>query len=198
MKNRERISFITKVSILAALAAVLAYVEFPLPIAPPFYKINFSNVPTMIAGLALGPAAAFATEALRTILNLLLKPTTTAYVGELSLFICNLAYVVPAAYYYKNNKTKKGAALALCIGSVTAVVVSALSNYFFIIPAYVKFYHLPLEAIIGMGQAIFGAISNKFTFVLMCTAPFNAVKVVLHSVIVMIIYKKISTLLKKY
>ena len=36
-------------ALLAAVAGVLMTLEFPIPMMPPFYKVDFSSVPAIIA-----------------------------------------------------------------------------------------------------------------------------------------------------
>lgn len=194
--SNKRVGWITKVAILAAIAFILMLFEFPLPIAPSFYKLGFDEVPVMICGFALGPVAAIVCEALKILLNLLFNGTDTAGVGELMNFLIGLSYVLPAAIYYKIHHDKKGAYIALTIGTISLTVIGALLNYLIALPMYSYFYGLPLEAIIDMGHLIFPAVTNSFTFCLFCVAPFNLIKGVACSLITALVYKRISFLLK--
>lgn len=186
-----------KIAILGAVAAVLMMFEFPLPIAPSFYKLDFSEVAVLVGGFALGPAAAVAIEALKIILNCLFNGTNTMFVGELSNFVIGCAMCVPAALIYTRNKTKQTALKGLCAGTLFMTVAGVAMNYFVAIPAYVAIAHYPLDAIIGMGAAIFPFIKNTFQLVLACVTPFNLIKGVLVSVITMLLYKHVSPLLHK-
>ena len=85
-KKRMNIHTIAKISILSALATILMLFEFPLPIAPPFYEMDFSEVVVLIGGFAMGPWAAVCIEGLKVLLNLILNGTITAGVGELGNF----------------------------------------------------------------------------------------------------------------
>lgn len=196
--SRDRagsIAWITKVSILAAIAFVLMMFEIPLPIAPSFYKLGLDEVAVMIAGFAMGPWAAAATEALKIILNLLFQGTTTAGVGEMTNFLLGMVYVLPAAVYYQKHKDKKGAVIGLVLGTVSLTVFGALVNYFISLPMYSYFYGLPLDAIIGMGSAINPMITSKLTFCLFAVAPFNLIKGVVSSLVTLLLYKRVSPLL---
>jgi riboflavin transporter FmnP len=75
-------------------------------------------------------------------------------------------------------------------------VAGVALNYFIMIPFYVKAFGMPLDAIIGAGASINSWVSNKFTFVLICVAPFNIVKGVIVSFITVLLYKRISTFIK--
>lgn len=187
-----------KVAILGAVAYALMYIEFPLPfIAPPFYKLDFSEVAVLIGGFALGPMCAVLIEAIKILLNLLFTGTETMFVGEISNFIVGCAMVVPAAVIYKHHKTKKDAIISLIVGTITMSAIGFFSNWLAVIPAYVRFMGFELETIISMGQAIFPSIDSSFKLVLLCTTPFNLIKGFVVSLITILIYKHISPLLKK-
>ncbi len=196
MKNRSLV-YITKVGILAALAAVLMLFEFPLPfIAPPFYKLDFSELPVLIGSFALGPVAGILIELIKNLLNLLFEGTTTAFVGELANFLMGCAFVLPAAFFYRAKKTRKSALCGMVVGTLTLTVVGTLINYFILIPMYSVLYNLPLDAIIGMGQAINPAITNLPLLVVLAVGPFNLIKGVLISALTFVLYKRVSPLLK--
>lgn len=200
MKTRKffNIKTMSKVSILAAIATILMMFDFPLPfIAPPFYKLDFSDVAALVGGFALGPVAGIAIEGLKNFLNVLFTGSSTAYVGELSNFITGCAFVVPACLIYHKKKTAKQALLGLVVGVLVMTFVGTLSNYFIMLPAYSFFYQLPLDTIIKMGSAIFPMITDTFTFVLFCTIPFNLIKGIVISTFVFALYKHISPLLKR-
>ena len=190
-------SNMAKIAILSAIAFILMYFEFPLPfIAPPFYKIDFSEIPVLIGGFAISPMAAIIIELLKNVMNLLFEGSMTAGVGELSNFIVGVVFVYPASHLYWQKKDRKTALKSLVLGTLTMTVIGFISNLFFVIPAYVQFANLPLSAIVGMGNAIFPFVNNTFDLVLFCTTPFNLLKGIMISVIVMVVYKHISPLIK--
>jgi len=187
-----------KIAILAVLAFILMYLEFPLPfIAPPFYKLDFSEVPVLIGGFAMGPLAAVLIEFIKILLKILFKGTTTAYVGELANFVCGCAMACPAAYVYFKNKHRKQAIKGLILGSICLVVVGFLLNVYVVIPAYINIAGYPEDAIIEMGQAIFPNIDSITKLVAYCTTPFNIIKALLLSLITILLYKRVSPLLHK-
>lgn len=136
-------------------------------------------------------------EAIKILLKLLVKGTSTAYVGDLANFIIGCAFVVPASLIYKYKKTKMGAFIGMAVGTLVMAVAGIAINYWVLIPFYVKAFGMPLDAIIGMGSKINGAISNKFTFVLICVGPFNILKAVIDSLITAVVYKRISSFIKE-
>ena len=186
-----------KVAILGALAFVLMLLEFPIPIAPSFYKLDMSEVAVLLGGFALGPLAAVAIEGLKNILNIIFTGSDTAYVGELANFVVGSAFVVPAAMIYKKNKSRKSAIIGLIAGTACLVIAGALMNTFVLLPMYSKLYNMPLDVIIGFGSEIFSGVKDLFTFVLYCVCPFNLIKGILVSIITLLIYKRVSPLLHK-
>ena len=193
--NNQKINWIAKVGILSAMASVLMLVEFPLPfVAPSFYELDFSEVPVLIGAFALGPMAGATIEAIKILLNFLMNGTITGGVGELSNLVLGLVFVLPAAFIYKKNKTKKSALIGLAAGGLTMVVLGCFINAYVMIPLYSKL--MPIEAILAQAAAIWPVIDNTFSFVLLCVAPFNLIKAILVTVLTMFLYKRLSPLLK--
>lgn len=198
MNNESKILHtraIAKAAILGAVAFVLMLLEFPLPIAPTFYKMDFSEAAVLMGGFALGPAYAVIIEALKVALNLIFQGTITMGVGEIANFLIGISFTVPAAYMYSKNKTLKTAIKGMAVGTLCMMAAGVLLNYFVLLPAYVALAHFPMEAIIGAGQAIFPFIQNKFTFVMACVTPFNLIKGILVSVVTRLLYKRLSPVL---
>ena len=195
MRNKKT-NFIVKTAILGALAGVLMFIKFPIPIAPSFYKLDFSDICGLLGGFAIGPFASIVICLIKNIINVSFEGTVTAFIGEISNFIMSACFCGVAALVYKKEHTKKGAIKSLIIASFCLVLISAVINYYVLIPAFVKFMNIPLEAIISMGSAIIPSINSLFTLVLLCTVPFNLIKAVLVSLITYIVYKRVSPLLK--
>ena len=196
LKKYLTVKNISSIAVLGALGAVLMLLDFPIAIAPSFYKIDLGDLPCLIGAFALGPIPALFIQIIKIIIKLLLKPTSTAFVGEIAAFLFSTIYCVSAAVIYQRNKTRKQAIIAMAVASLLMAIGAALGNYLFIIPAYVNLYHIPLEVIINMGKAIFPIISDKFTFVLCCVLPFNLIKALIIDVLTAFLYKRISPLLK--
>ncbi len=195
--KRTNIQYIAKVGILGAVAALLMLLECPLPFAPTFYELNFSEIAALIAGFALGPVAGVVTELVKIIINLIITGTDTAFVGELSNILMGVAFVLPAALIYKHKKTFKGAVIGMIAGTVSLTLIGALVNYFIMIPAYVKFMGLETETIIAMGTAVNSGIQDLFSLIMLATVPFNLVKGVACSFLTALIYKRVSPILHK-
>lgn len=196
--KKQKTVWMVKVAMLAAVATVLMLFEFPLPfIAPPFYELDFSEVPVLLGGFALGPGAGVAVEGLKILLNLLINGTVTAGVGEAANFVTGVVFVVPAVLVYRRHKTKGNAVLGLVVGGATMVILGCFINAFVMLPVYGKAFGMPIDAIVGMATSIWHGIDTLFEFVILCVAPFNIIKVILVSVITIILYKPLRPILKK-
>lgn len=193
--------FVTKnivlMAVFSALAAILMLFEFPLSfIAPTFYEIDLSEIPILVGSFIMGPVSGVIMEAVKIILKLLIKGTSTGYVGDFANFCVGCSLVVPASLIYKYKKTKKNAILGMTVGTLFMGVMGAILNYYIMIPFYVKVASIPFTEIIEAGAAVWSVVNGKFSFVLFCVAPFNIIKGVIVSLITAIIYKHISMFIK--
>lgn len=196
MKKILNVSNIALIAVLGALGAVLMVIDFPIFVAPSFYKLDLGDLPCVIGALALGPIPALFIQIVKIIIKLLIKPTSTAFVGEIAAFVFSSMYCVIAASLYSIKKTKKNAYVAILISSLISVIITCIGNYYFIIPSYVKLFNMPLAAIIGAGNAIFPMVKDKLSFVLYCVAPFNLIKFVLVGILTILLYKRVSNIIK--
>ena len=193
--SRKTINYVVKIAILAALSAVSMLLEFPLPFAPGFYKLDLSEAVILMGGFAMGPVAAAVIELIKNLINILLNGTTTAFVGEFANFLTGCALVVPASLIYKYHKTLKGAIVSLAVGTFSLVIIGSTFNYFVLIPAFSSMYHMPLDEIVSMGSKLNPLVSDLKTLVVFAVAPFNIVKGVLCSLINLLLYKRVSKIL---
>jgi riboflavin transporter FmnP len=183
-------------AILGAMAVVLMLFEIPLWFAPPFYELDFSEVPVLIGAFALGPVAGIITEAIKILANFVITGTDTVGVGELANFIIGCSFVVPAAIVYHKNKSFKAAIKGLILGTALMIVLGAFINAFVLLPVYAYFFKMPMDALIGMGTKVNPSINNLSTFVFYAVIPFNALKGTLVSLVTLLIYKRVSGAIK--
>lgn len=195
-KNYLNINMIAKIAVMGALAGALMFFEFPLPFLPPFYKIDFSEVAVLISGFALGPLAAVLVEFIKIVVHLLIKGTTTLFVGEFANFLIGCAFVVPASLIYKHHKNKRSALYGMIFGTLSMTLFGAVINAFILLPIYAWAYQMPMEALIAMGSELNANINGIFTFVVFATTPLNVIKGIACTIIVTLIYKRVSPLLK--
>ena len=195
-KSRTKVRMMVQIGMLAAISVVLMQFEVPLPFAPAFYKIDFSEVPVLVGCFAMGPFAGAVIELIKIILHVAISGTTTAGVGDVANFLIGCAFIVPAGLIYEKKKTRNGAIVGMAAGTVFMTVVGCFLNAFVLLPTYAKAFGMPIDALVGMGSAINGKITGLSTFVVFAVAPFNLLKGVLVSMIVFLIYKKISPIFK--
>jgi riboflavin transporter FmnP len=192
----KKTRYITICGMLGALAMILHLFDFPVPfLAPGFYKLDFSEIPVMIGAFYLGPVGGVIIELVKILLKLVVKGTTTAFVGDLANFVVGCAFVVPASIVYHIKKSKKSAIAGLITGTVVITVFASMFNAIYLIPAFSKLYGMPLDSIVAMGSAINPAINSVTTMALLAVAPLNLLKGVLISVPTMLLYKRISKFL---
>ena len=181
------------VAICSAIAAVLHMLDFPLLfLAPEFYKLDFSELPVMLCGFYLGPSAAVVCEGMKILLKLLLKGTSTAFVGDFANFAVGCSLVLPAVIVYHTRKSRISALWGLVIGTAVLTVFGSLFNAVYLLPKFSQLYGLPLESIIAMGSKINGGIHSLESFVLLAVAPLNLVKGVSVSVLTLLLYKRVA------
>ena len=190
--NRSKIRFIAVTGILSAASAILMMLSFSVPFMPSFIKMDFSELPALIASYCMGPLSGVLVCLIKNLINL--PMTTTGGVGELSNFVLGCCLVLPAGLLYRYRKNRKFALIGALVGSLTMALVSLPSNYFVMYPIYTKF--LPLDKIIGMYQAIFPGVNGLFSCLLIFNVPYTFLKGSLDTVLTFLLYKRISPLLK--
>ena len=189
---------LTRIAILSAVAFILMLFEFPLPFIPFFYKMDFSEAAVLIGGFAMGPGAAVVIEALKNLLYFWIHGSMTGGVGEIANFIVGCALCVPASFIYYKQKSKKNAEKGMLFGSMLMIVAGVLANYYILLPLFAKINdNYSADNIVALGNALIPAIHNMFDFVLLATAPFNAIKAALVCAVTMIVYKRISPILHR-
>ena len=194
MRNKTT-GFITKVGMLSAIALALMWLEIPLPLFPAFLRIDFSDVPALIGGFAMGPVAALVIELIKNGLHFVLKNDGTGGIGNLANFIVGAALVVPAAWYYVKHKNRKGAYIGMSFGVVSMIIAAVLMNWYVLIPLYGKL--MGLEAVWGMAQEANKNIVDIKSYIVMAIVPFNFIKALITCLIAAFAYKKLSPLLHK-
>ena len=112
MKTKFNTRVLTGTAMLAAVATVLMYMEFPIPIMPAFIKLDVSELPALIASFAYGPVAGIVVCLIKNLIKL--PSTSTAAVGELFNFVMGALFVGVAGMVYRFKKTRSGAILAQC------------------------------------------------------------------------------------
>lgn len=197
-KSRERMGVrsVVQVGMLSAIAIILMQLELPLPFAPPFYQIDFSEIPVLIGCFLMGPFAGALIELIKVILNMAISGTVTGGVGDIANFLIGCAMCIPAGMIYKRYHTRKSALVGMAAGTVFMTAIGCILNAYVLLPVYAKAFELPMQALVEMGTAVNPSITGVSTFVIFAVAPFNLLKGTLVSLIVFLTYKKISPIFK--
>lgn len=192
MNGTSKVRKIAVTGVLAAVATVLMFLDFSVPIMPEFIKVDFSELPALLASYALGPVSGIAVCFIKNLVNAL--SSTTGGVGELSNFVLGVCFVLPAGLIYQKSKTRKGAFWGALLGAAVMAIVSVFSNYYIVYPIYTAF--MPMEAILGMYRAIAPGVRNLWDALLWFNLPFTFLKGMCSVAIALLIYKPLSPLLK--
>lgn len=197
IKTLSSTHYISYTAIFACMAGVLMLVEIPLFFAPGFYKLDISEMPVLICTFYLGPVAGVAAELVKVLVKLILKGTTTAFVGDFANFAVGCSFVLPASVIYHAKPGKRSALIGMAVGTLVLTAFGSAFNAVYLLPKFAELYGMPMEAIISMGTAVNKSITDVTTLVLFAVVPFNLLKGVVVSALTFVLYKRISPILHK-
>ena len=186
------IRMLTMTAVLSAIAFVLAFFEFPVPLSPSFARMDLSDLPALVGAFAYGPVAGILIELVKNALQMF--TSSTGGIGELANFIMGSSFVASAGLIYKLHKTKKTAMLACLIASAVMGIVAAIVNYFILLPVFEAF--MPLDQLIASLGKFIPSIKTKLDVVLFNAFPFNLLKGIGISIVTMLLYKRLTPILK--
>ena len=196
--SRSRTHKLTVTAMLSAVAFVLMFIEFPIPaLIPSFVKLDISDLPELLAAFSMGPLYGVAVTLVKNLLFILLHGTSSAYVGELFNFLMGSVFAFSAGFIYQRKKSRQSALIGSIVGAALMALISVPLNYFVVYPAYAVCYGLPLEAIIGMYQAIRPSTNGLLECLVVFNMPFTFCKGMQDVLLCFLIYKPLSPLLHK-
>jgi len=194
MSTTKTAHTIAVTAMLSAVAAILMHLDFPIPfLIPTFVKMDFSELPALLAAFALGPMSGVAVCLMKNLINLLF--TTTGGVGELCNLLIGICFVVPAGLVYRRGKSRKNALIGALIGAAAMALISVPVNYFISYPFYTSF--MPLDTIIGMYQKLLPSVDGLLACLVIFNLPFTLLKGLLDTGLAFLIYKPLSPLLHR-
>lgn len=177
MKTKWNTQTVVTAGMLAALAGVLMSFEFSLPLMPPFYKIDFSDIPSVIALFLLGPVPAACVEVIKILIKLVTVGTNTMYVGELSNLIGIFLFILPLWLLYNRlGRSRRAVAVSLAASVIIRTAFACFCNVFITLPLYAAAMGVSLDGIIAMVSAVNPAVQDLNSFVILATIPFNVLK----------------------
>ena len=191
-RNGSSTRIMTATAVLSAVSFVLAFFEFPVPLSPSFARMDLSDFPALIGAFAFGPMAGVMIELIKNLLQVF--SSSTGGIGELANFLIGASYVSTAGWIYQRNKSKKTAWIAGIAGSIVMGFVAALANYYILLPLFEQF--LPVDRLIASFREFMPFIQTKADIVLFNALPFILLKGLIISAFTMLVYKRLSPLLK--
>lgn len=191
-KPRVTTRALVMTAMLSAIGFILMFCNFAVPFMPDFIRLDVSELPALIGAFSLGPVYGVVICLVKNLL--MLTQTSTGGVGELSNFLLGAMFVFPAGMVYQHMKTRKGAIIGSLVGAVCMALGSCITNIFIVYPVYYNF--MPKEAILGAYQAIIPAMKSVEQSIICFNMPFTFMKAMLSVIITMLVYKRISPVIK--
>ena len=192
MKTKWSTQKLIYTGMLAALAGVLMSLEFSVPLMPPFYKVDLSDVPSVMALFLMGPASAAWVEIIKILIKLITVGTNSFYVGELSNLIGVALFVVPLwLIYRKTGQNRKAAVWSLSASVVIRTAFACFVNAFITLPLYAAAMGVSLDEVVRMVAAVNPAITNLTTFIILATIHFNILKLGINYLIGYLLYERL-------
>lgn len=192
-RSRQNTRMIAGCGVLIAVAVVLQYIEFAIPVMPSFVKLDFSDLPELIGAFAYGPIAGIAITIIKNVIHMM--ASQSGFVGELSNAMLGCVFSLVAGLVYKIFKTRKGAIVGGLLGAAAMAVFSFPSNLYLIYPLYINILGFPLEAILGMYKVLNPNVETLPQALLWFNVPFTFFKGLIDVIFCLIIYKRISPVL---
>ena len=194
---------IAVIAMFATLSGILYVFGFPIGVAfPSWLELNFSDIPALIGTFALGPLSGGIIVFVKILIKLIIKGTSTVFVGELADLVIGIAFVVPAGLIYKRRRTFKGALAGMAVGTACSVAAAVLANWLVLVPFYIKlFYNGSWDPLVNAMQALFGESVTRDTFytfyLWISVLPFNILRCLIAVLVTLPVYKRISALINR-
>ncbi|MFD1361432.1 ECF transporter S component [Lentibacillus salinarum] len=169
-------------ALMGTISLVLFFLNFPLPFLPAYLKIDFSEVPALIAALIFSPMAGVVVEAIKNVLYLLVSGAGDP-IGVAANFLAGIMFVVPVALLYHKYKGTKSIVSGLVTGTIVMAIGMSILNYYVILPAYAWFIGAPEMA----------GTTAKWIAVSAGVLPFNLLKGIIVGILFVPLFIKMKT-----
>ncbi len=201
-KNYFNATRIAVIALFSTLSGLLYILNFPIAAAfPSFLELNFSDIPALIGTFALGPLSGAISVVMKVLIKLVVKSTSTMFVGDLADIVIGIAFVVPAGLLYKHKRTFKGALIGMGVGTLCSVAFAVLFNRVALVPLYVQLYFGgKWEPLVGMMTPLFPSCTKEtfYNFYLWVSVlPFNMMRCLIAAVVTLLVYKRISVAINR-
>ncbi|HSP22305.1 MAG TPA: ECF transporter S component [Planococcus sp. (in: firmicutes)] len=186
MKNKKLQSMIA-IGMLSSISFILMLFNFPLPALPAFLKVDFSDVPALIAAITMGPVAGILVAFFKNVLDWLFAGSPTGVpVGHMANFATSILFILPVYAIYRKFSSKKGMVYGLAAGTLSMAIGMSLLNYLVFLPMYTYFLNMPAQT----GNALFGTI-------VLGILPFNLIKGIALTAVVLLMFSSMHAWIEK-
>jgi len=176
--NNKKLRKMILIAILGSISTVLMQFNFPLPALPAFLKIDFSEIPAVLAIMTMGPVAGISVELLKNIMHWFMSGSPTGVpVGELANFVTGVLFILPIYFIFNKFRSTKGLTVGLIAGTVAMAVGMSVLNYVLFLPMYVYFLNMPVMS----SDAL-------YSMIVLGILPFNLIKGVILMVITLLLF----------
>lgn len=172
----SRLKKIVLLAMLGAIGYVVMYV-IHIPMLG-FLTYDPKDVIVTIGGFIMGPLAAVIISFVVATAEMI-TVSSTGPIGWLMNFLAGCSFACTAAFIYKKKHTLSGAITGLLGGCLCMTGVMLLLNYL-LTPIYM---HVPRSEVVGM--------------LIPMLLPFNLMKSIINSALVMLLYKPVVSALRK-
>lgn len=180
-KQSSKLLKMVILALLGTISLVLFFLNFPLPFLPPYLKVDFSDVPALMASLILSPLAGVVVVLVKNLLYLAVSGSADP-IGVAANFIAGVLFVVPVSViYHKYHKGVKSIVTGLATGTIIMAFGMSVLNYFFILPAYAWFMGWDMSDQIIWGTVLAGVL------------PFNLLKGIIVGILFVPIFIKMRS-----
>ncbi|MBI5975342.1 ECF transporter S component [Staphylococcus canis] len=181
MKQKQTKKMIV-VGMLSAIAFILMFIKFPLPFLPPYLTVDFSDVPALIATFTFGPVAGLLVEFIKNLLNFFFNMSDP--VGPVANFIAGSSLMIVSYWIYIRKQTTRSLIIGLLFGVIVMTIVLSILNYFVLLPLY--------GAIMNLSDIT----HNLKVIITAGIIPFNIIKGILVSIVFVLLFKRLSKIIK--
>ena len=194
MQTKSKVRPLAVTAMLSAVGCILMMLDFPIPmLIPSFVKMDFSELPALLASFSLGPVYGIVVCRVKNVLSAMFHGSTLG-IGEVCNFAMGAMFVGVAGLIYKHKKSRKTAVIASLIGAVAMAAFSIPVNFFFSYPVYAAAFG-GMDAIIAAYQEINPNVTGLLSCLILFNMPFTLVKGLLTSLICFLVYKPLSPML---
>ncbi|NPC92761.1 ECF transporter S component [Bacillus sp. WMMC1349] len=186
--NHKKVRRLVYISMLSSIAFVLMMLSFPILGAYPYLKMDFSDIPALLAVILYGPSAGITVEAIKVVLNYFIAGSASGVpVDQTANFVAGVLFILPTAFFVKKMDSIKLFVTALFVGTILMATIMSILNYFLFIPAYTWFLNAP-------------ALSTNAlkTTILVGILPFNLIKGLVVTLVLTPIFLQLKPWLKEH